>query len=192
IAALGELRRSRPLFYAGDETAAEIRAQAQAGADIFITDSNRRRAFVASRIGQDTAWTIPATQAFSADAALLNPFPGRGSAAQTVAVFGGARYVEAPYNPEIAQFPASSPFAAFDGNPGTAWQGGSTLHPSQDWIQVGFARPRNVPYIDLLPDASNPLVALIRLQVAGRTFAVHPGWNHLVLGLRHVSALRLL
>ncbi len=192
IAALGELSASRPVFYAGDETAAAIRAQAQAGGSVFITDSNRRRAFVASRIGQDTAWTTPAAQPFTADAALLDPFPARGPAAQTVAVYGGARYIEAPYNPEIAQFPASRPFAAFDGDPRTAWTADSTLDPSQDWIQVGFDHPRDVPYVDLLPDASNPLVALTRLQIAGRTFAVHPGWNHLVLGLRQVSALRIL
>jgi hypothetical protein len=192
VAALGELPKNEPLFYAGDESAAQLRSQARAGGDVFITDSNRRRAFVASRVGQDAAWTIPATEPFSADAALLDPFASRGSAAQTVAVFGGARYVEAPYNPEIAQFPANSPFAAFDGNPRTAWQADSTLDPSQHWIQVGFDRPRDVPYIDLLPDASNPLVALTRLQIAGRTFSIHPGWNHLVLNLRHVSALRIL
>ncbi len=193
LAALGELPGSQSaLFYAGDETAAQIRAQARAGGAVVITDSNRRRAFVASRIGQDTAWTTPAAQPFSADAALLDPFPARGTAAQTVAVFGGARSVEAPYNPEIAQFPASSPFAAFDGDPHTAWQGDATLDPSQDWIQVNFDRPRNVPYVDLLPDASNPLVRLTQLQIAGRTFSIHPGWNRLALGLRQVPSLRIL
>lgn len=192
IAALHELPETQPLFYAGDETAAAIRAQAQAGASVFITDSNRRRAFVASRIGQDTAWTTPAAEPFSADAALLDPFGARGAAAQTVAVVHGVRYVRAPYNPEIAQFPAQSPYAAFDGNPRTAWQADSTLDPSQAWIEVGFDHPRSVPYIDLLPAASNPLVRLTRLQIAGRSYNLHPGWNHLVLGLRDISALRIL
>ena len=53
IAALGELPAPQPLFYAGDEPAAVVRRQAVAGADVFITDSNRRRVFVASRIRQN-------------------------------------------------------------------------------------------------------------------------------------------
>ena len=192
IAALGELPSSRPLFYAGDETPATIRGQALAGADVFITDSNRRRVFVASRMRANTGATIPAGQSFSADAAVVDPFASRGPDAQTVAVFTGARYIEAPYNPEIAQFPAHAPFAAFDGNPATSWQADPTLDPSQDWIQIGFLAPRDVPYLDLLPDSSDPLVQVTSVQIAGRTFAVHPGWNHLVLGLRHVGALRIL
>ncbi|HLH67269.1 MAG TPA: alpha-(1-_3)-arabinofuranosyltransferase family protein [Solirubrobacteraceae bacterium] len=192
IAALGLLSRSRPLFYAGDESAATIRAQALAGADVFITDSNRRRVFVASRMRANFGATIPADQPFGADAAVLDPFAQRGPAAQTVARFTGARYIEAPYNPEIAQFPAHAPFAAFDGDPGTSWQADPTLPPSQDWIQIGFDAPRDVPYVDLLPDSSDPFVQVTQVTIAGRAFSVHPGYNHLVLGLRHVSALRIL
>ncbi|HUZ84508.1 MAG TPA: alpha-(1-_3)-arabinofuranosyltransferase family protein, partial [Gaiellales bacterium] len=192
LAALRQLPKSRPLFYAGDESPATIRAQAQAGADVVITDSNRRQVFVASRMRANQGATIPAGQPFSADAALLDPFASRGSNAQTVAAFTGAAYVEAPYNPEIAQFPAHAPFAAFDGNLATSWLADPTLDSSQHWIQIGFDSPRDVPYIDLVPDASDPLVQVAKVQIAGRTFDVHPGLNHLVLGLRHVGALRIL
>ncbi|MGH2915460.1 MAG: alpha-(1-_3)-arabinofuranosyltransferase domain-containing protein [Solirubrobacteraceae bacterium] len=190
-AALHQLPRSQPLFYAGDESAATLRAQALAGADILITDSNRRRVFVASRSRANVGATTPADQPFSPDAALLDPFPARGAAAQTVAAYRGARYVTAPYNPEIAQFPASAPYAAFDGDPRTSWLADPTLAPSSHWVQIGFDAPRNVPYVDILPDASDPLVAVTAVQIAGRTFAVHPGWNHLVLGLRRIAALRI-
>ena len=47
-----------PLFYAGDESAATIRRPAAAGAEVFITDSNRRRVFVASRMLQNYGWTV--------------------------------------------------------------------------------------------------------------------------------------
>src|SRR5205085_4139304 len=30
-----------------------------------------------------------------------------------------------------------------------------------------------------------------QVQIAGRTFAVHPGWNRLALGLRSVTSLRV-
>ena len=191
IAALGRLPRSQPLFYAGDESAATIRRQALAGGDVFITDSNRRRVFVTSRVDANVGATEPATDPFSADAALVDPFADRGSDAQTVAQFTGVRDVQAPYNPELAQFPQHSPYAAFDGNPNTSWQADPTLDPSRFWVQVTFDAPRNVPYIDLLPDQSDPLVQVTHVQIAGRTFAVHPGWNRLALGLRHVGALRI-
>jgi arabinofuranan 3-O-arabinosyltransferase len=192
IAALGALPRTQPLFYAGDESAATIRSQAQAGGDVFITDSNRRRVFVASRVRQNAGFTQAADQGFSPDAAFLNPFPARGTDAQTVAVLSGVRYIEAPYNPELAQFPEHSPYAAFDGDPDTSWQADPTLDPSNDWIQVGFDAPRNVPYVDLLPDQSDPLVRVTQVQIAGRTFELHPGWNRLALQLRDVTALRIM
>ncbi|MGH2857452.1 MAG: alpha-(1-_3)-arabinofuranosyltransferase domain-containing protein, partial [Solirubrobacteraceae bacterium] len=191
IAALDELPASRPLFYAGDETAQTIRGQAAAGADMVITDSDRRRVFVASRMDANLGATTAAGQPFSADAAVLDPFAARGTAAQTVQVLTGVRYLDAPYNPEIAQFPAQRPFAAFDGNPHTAWDADPTLDPSRHWIEVGFDSPRAVPYIDLLPDQSDPLVRLTQVQVAGRTFTLGPGWNRLTLGLHDAASLRI-
>jgi arabinofuranan 3-O-arabinosyltransferase len=191
IAALGELPAARALFYAGDESTAAIRAQARAGGDVFITDSNRRQAFVTSRVRQNAGPVLPADQAFSPDAALLDPFPPGDTAAQTVTQVRGARYLRAPYNPEIAQFPEHGPFAAFDGDPRTAWDGDPTLDPSQDYIEVGFTAPRDVGTIRLLPDASDPLSRVTQVQIAGRTFAIHPGWNALTLNLRRVGSLRI-
>jgi arabinofuranan 3-O-arabinosyltransferase len=191
VAALGELPTAPALFYAGDESAAEIRRQAQAGGSVFITDSNRRQVFVTSRVRQNLGPTIPADQAFTPDAAVLSPFAARDTNAQTVTQFTGVRYLKAPYNPEIAQFPAHSPYAAFDGNPLTSWQGDPTLDPNQDWIEVGFDAPRNVASIELLPDQSDPLSQLTQVQIGGRRFAIHPGWNRLALNLRAVSALRI-
>lgn len=191
VAALGALPSAPALFYAGDESAAAIRRQALAGGSVFITDSNRRQVFVASRMGQNVGPAEPASEPFSADAAVVDPFSTAGADAQTVAVFTGVRSLEAPYNPEIAQFPAHSPYAAFDGNPRTSWQADPTLDPSSHWIQVGFQSPRDVPYIDVLPDQSDALVRVTRLQVGTRSCDVHPGWNRLVLDLRHAGSLRI-
>jgi arabinofuranan 3-O-arabinosyltransferase len=191
LAALGLISDTQPLFYAGDLSAAEIRAQALAGAGVFITDSNRRRAFVASRIRQNVGSTIPASEAFSADAAVLDPFPHAGSTAQTVATFEGARYVTAPYNPDIAEFPEHAPIAAFDGNPGTSWLADPTLDDSRHWIEIGFDHPRNVTHIDLLEDQSDPLVHLDQVRVNGRPFPIHRGWNRLNVGLRGATAIRV-
>ncbi len=191
LAALGALPRSRPLLYAGDLSAAALRQQASSGAQVFITDSNRRRVFVASRMLQNVGATEPADQPFAADASVIDPFPGRGSAAQTVAGFEGARYVTAPYEAQLAQFPEHAAFAAFDGDPSTSWYADPTLPPSQQWIEIGLARARDVPYLDLLPDHSSPLVVLTQVAVNGRRYRLRAGWNRLPVALRHVRRVRV-
>jgi hypothetical protein len=190
-ASLGGVPRSRPLLYAGDVDAASIRRVAAGGGDVVVTDSNRRRAFVASRPRQSYGWTLPASEALSPDAALLDPF-GRGSSAQTVAVYsGGATSVSAPYSPQVAQFPEHRPYAAFDGDVSTTWIADAELDPSKFWVEAKLDRPRDIPFVDVLPDASNPLVVVTRVDVDGRSFAVHHGWNRLPVRLHGVSSVRV-
>src|SRR4051794_6277207 len=174
LASLGGLPRSQPLLYAGDLGVAEIRRVAAGGGDIVVTDSNRRRAFVASRPRQSYGWTLPASVPLSPDAALLDPF-ARGSSAQTVATYSGADSVEAPYSPQVAQFPEHRPYAAFDGDARTAWIAEAELDPSKHWVQATLDRPHDFPYVDVLPDASNPLVVVTRVSVNGQDFPVHGG-----------------
>ena len=193
VAALGSfggLSRTRPLLYAGDLSAADLRRAAAAGAEVAITDTNRRRAFVASRPRQSNGWTLPAAEPFSSDAAVLDPF-ARGPSAQTVAVYTGAKSVSAPYSPQVAQFPEHRPFAAFDGDTSTTWLADPVLDDARHWVQVELDRPREVPYVDVLPDGSNPLVVITRLEVGGRSFKVHPGWNRLHVGLREARKVRV-
>ena len=56
--------RSGPIFYAGDDSARELRRQALAGAHVVITDSNRRRVFVASRVRQTFGVDLPLQELF--------------------------------------------------------------------------------------------------------------------------------
>jgi arabinofuranan 3-O-arabinosyltransferase len=190
MAALGLLPRRRAIFYAADLTRDRLRQMAAAGAQVVISDSNRRRVFVNSSPFQNEGPTIAAGDSFSVDAAVLNPFADRGTAAQTVEVLAGARYLRSPYSPGFAQFPEHRPYAAFDGSTRTAWLADPSLEPSRRWIEVGFVSTRNVPYVDLLPeDDSRGTVTAV--SIAGHRFAVHRGWNHLVLGLSRVSALRI-
>ena len=78
LAAFGALRTDRALHYAADLDEAALRAQAARGASFVISDSNRRRVFVAARLRGNTGWTVPAGEKLSEDAAQLDPFPRRG------------------------------------------------------------------------------------------------------------------
>jgi hypothetical protein len=188
LAAFGALRGDRALHYAGDLDPAALRAQAARGASFVVSDSNRRRVFVAARLRGDTGWTVPAKEDFSEDAAQLDPFPDRGTDAQTVSVLRGIASVRADFSPGFAQFPEQRPFAALDGDPDTAWLADRALATDRHHLDVGFSAPRDVDHIDLLP-YNDGRGRVDRVAVNGHTFAVKPGWNRLVVRLHGVREL---
>ncbi|MEA2404126.1 MAG: arabinofuranan 3-O-arabinosyltransferase [Thermoleophilaceae bacterium] len=192
VATLAASRALRPravLRYAGDLGAAAIRAEAARGGEVVVTDSNRRRVFVASRSRQSVGPTLAASEEPPANAAMLDPF-ARGPDAQTVAVYRGARYVTAPASPQIAQFPEQRPYAAFDGDPSTYWLADPTLEDARHWVEVGLPSRRDVPFISVLPHV-DPRVTPTEVEVGGRRFKVHPGWNKLAVNLRGVDSVRV-
>lgn len=176
--------------YAGDRTAAEIRAAAARGAEIVVSDSNRRRVHVVSRMRQNSGWTLGAADPVSEDSAVLNPFEERGTDGQTVARWHGIDYVRAPFSPGFPQFPEHRPFAAIDGDPRTFWLADTALEADRHTLEIGFRGARDVPYVDVLPQADAGAVP-VRLEVAGRSHALGRGWTRVRLGLRDVRVLRL-
>ncbi|MGP0048932.1 MAG: alpha-(1-_3)-arabinofuranosyltransferase family protein [Solirubrobacteraceae bacterium] len=189
LAAFGALPARRALLYAADLSPAQLRAELAHGGDLVITDSDRRQAFVSGTLEQNAGPVLTPDEDLSADGFILDPF-GLDPDHETVADYSGVRSVQAPSSPQIAQFPEHAPFAAIDGSPTTAWLADPTLGAGDRWLQVDFDRARAVPDVDLLPygDAGG---VVRRVQIAGRTFAVHPGWNRLTLGLRAVTSLRV-
>ena len=141
-------------------------------------------------MAQNRGPVLEASDPFSPDAAVLDPFPARGSDAQTVAVLDGAKALSAPSSPGFSQFPERRPAAALDGDSRTAWLADRALQPDRHWLEVSFDAPRDVAAVDLLPydDARGRVTAV---EIAGQIFAVHAGWNHLPLGLRGASGLRV-
>ena len=156
-----------------------LRAQAARGASFVISDSNRRRVFVAARLRGNTGWTVPAAEKLSEDSAQLDPFPRRGTDAQTVAlVGGGVASVRADFSPGFAQFPERRPFAALDGDPSTAWLADRALATDRHHLDIAFTAPRDVDHVDLMP-YSDGQGRVDRVAVNGREFAVRDGWNRL-------------
>jgi hypothetical protein len=174
------------LVYAGDLDDAQIR---QAG-EVVITDSNRRRVLAAARMAQNHGATLPADEPFPPDAAVLDLFPESGADGQTVAVLEGVESLRAPYSPAFPQFPERRPYAAFDGDLATHWQADRALVPDRHWLEVTFEEPRDVDSVELAP-YSDRTGRVTEVEVNGRRFDVHPGWNRLELGLRDVRSLRV-
>ncbi|HET9101944.1 MAG TPA: alpha-(1-_3)-arabinofuranosyltransferase family protein [Solirubrobacteraceae bacterium] len=196
LAAFGALPAGRSLRYAADLSPAQLRRALAAGGDLVVTDTNRRQAYTPGSLDANTGWVLTPDENVSADGLILDPFvvPGAATAPaapdETVAAYSGVRDVQAPFSPLARQFPAHAPFAALDGNPATAWLADPSLTPDQRWLQVDFTTPREVGAVDVLP-APAQYGTLRSVGIAGRSFALHPGWNHLVLGLPAATALRL-
>jgi hypothetical protein len=188
LQAFGGLAAGAPLRYAADVPAAELRRLAARGARIVVSDSNRRQVFVPSRLRGNVGAVLAPGDPISEDGHQLDPFADAGTDAQTVARLDGVRYVRAPFSPQVTQFPEHRPFAALDGDPRTAWLADRTLARARWHLDVGLPTRRDVGHIDLLPygDARGRVRAV---EVNGRRFAVHPGWNRLRVGLRGIDEL---
>ena len=189
LAAFGALPERRPIFYAGDLTPRELRHEVERGAEVVITDSNRRRAFIATNTQQNLGRTLGTGEPYNEEAALINPFPERGSAAETVAVLDGASYVRAPAGSGPLAFPEKAPVFAFDGDPTTMWTDRFLL-PRQRWIEIGFERPRVVPHVDLLPIRDWRGVER-EVEVNGVQAKLGPGVTRVTLDRRPISTLRV-
>jgi arabinofuranan 3-O-arabinosyltransferase len=151
MAAFGALPDRTPIFYAADLSDSELRRRATRGANVVVTDSNRRRAFVPTHTQQNQGRVLEATEPLDSNSAIIEPFKDRGSAAQTVSVLHGAKYLRAPEGGGPLPFPERSAIHAFDGDPETLWAAARYLLPGTRWLEVGFDKPRDVPYVDLLP-----------------------------------------
>jgi len=189
LAAFGPLPAA-PMVYAADRSREQLQRAARQGASFVVSDSNRRRVFAASRLLLSDGATIAGDQSFSADAALLDPWPERGPEAQTVAVVEGARGVRAPYSAQARQFPERRPFAAFDGDPRTAWLADQFAPRDRLWVELRLERPTDVSRLEVLPygDSRGRPAAL---SVEGRTYELDEGWNRLPVELRATRRLRL-
>ncbi|MEA2364144.1 MAG: arabinofuranan 3-O-arabinosyltransferase [Thermoleophilaceae bacterium] len=190
LAAFGPLPRSSPILYAGDLSPAQLRAQAARGAELVVSDSNRRRRFVPEFGRQNLGATLGEKEPLDPNQAIIEPFPERGTDAQTVSVLKGARYVRAPNAGGLLEFPERDAIKAFDGDYGTIWAADRYFHPRERWIEIGFDHPRDVAHVQLLP-LRDGRGQVKEVDVNGVRARVHAGWNFIPVNLKHVSAVRI-
>ena len=160
------------------------------GGELVITDSNRRRIVSPSRPRQTWGRTLEADEDIPVDAPQLETFGDQDADEQTVAVLTGAESLRSPFASGFPQFPEHRPYAAFDGDTDTWWEADRELRGPNRWVEVRFGAPRDVPSIEVLPRRQDATV-VTEVEVAGRRFALEPGWNRLELGLPDVDRLRV-
>ena len=179
-----------PLDYAADLDQDELATAVGEASELVITDSNRRRIVSPSRPRQTWGRTLEADEDIPVDAPQLEPFGDQDADEQTVAVLSGAESLRSPFASGFPQFPEHRPYAAFDGDTDTWWEADRELRGPNRWVEVRFGAPRDVPSIEVLPRRQDATV-VTEVEVAGRRFALEPGWNSLELGLPDVDRLRV-
>ena len=137
----------------------------RAGARLVLTDSARRRTFTAPRLRANRGPTLGPDDPVSGDSPLFDPFPGRGTAGRTVALYTGLRRIYSPAQPGFEQFPQYRPYAAMDGRRDTSWLADQHVPSSNWWLQVDLARPRAVDSLEIIPHATRARPNRRRLAV---------------------------
>ncbi len=102
----------------------------------------------------------------------------------------GASYLRSPSLGGTLAFPESAPIAAFDGDLSTAWVADRYIPPSNRYIEIGFSKPTNVPYVDVYP-LSGPHGIVTEVDVDGVQRHVGLGWARIPVNLHGVSSIRV-
>jgi arabinofuranan 3-O-arabinosyltransferase len=154
-AALGLLDGSQvDLFaatFAGNRAAFD-EAYAQ-GADLVVTDSNRKRAERWGTIREQTGYTEEADEVapFDPTDQRLEVFPDESSADQTVSEQVGDVNVSATdYGNPVTYTPDDRPANAMDGDPQSAWRVGAIADPTGDRLKIQLGHPVTTDHLQLL------------------------------------------
>jgi arabinofuranan 3-O-arabinosyltransferase len=139
---------------------------------------------------QNLGATLSEDEPIDENFALIEPFPERGSNAQTVAALQGARYLRAPSAGGLLEFPEYAAIHAFDGDPSTVWAADRYYRPRERWIEIGFERPRDVHHVDLLPVGDRRGIEK-EVDINGVSAKLKPGWNRIPVELQDVATLRV-
>ncbi|WP_285742345.1 alpha-(1-_3)-arabinofuranosyltransferase [Lentzea sp. NBRC 105346] len=147
----GLLKADEPTVLAGD-----ARSEPD---QLLVTDGLRRRERNVGRVADNLSQTMSADEPSRQGRVALDVSPFQDVSHQTVAEYRGIREVRASTSTAYADAagaidPADSPFAAVDGNPGSAWHSSSFTGPVGQWLEIELDTPRQVSEVslDLLDD----------------------------------------
>ncbi len=155
-AAAGLLADNPTIFYAGslDGHPALLREAVPAGADLVLTDTNRKEVRRWSSENDNIGETLPATpgpQTPDPTAQPLQIFATAKNSMETIATYSEAHYVSASsYGNPVAFTPEDRPYMAFDGNLNTAWTTAAFSPAGGQWLQVSLDHAVMTSVVDLV------------------------------------------
>ncbi|GIJ21953.1 alpha-(1-_3)-arabinofuranosyltransferase [Micromonospora lutea] len=147
----GVVERDRPVVLAGDRDESLDDA---VGDRWIVTDGLRRRERDIGRVRDNLSQTLTANEAGRQGRVALDVLPFPGEQHQTTATYQGIREVTASSAASFVDSlgpadPSHLPFAAVDGEYGTAWHTAPLAGPVGQWLQVDLDTPRQVDSVRL-------------------------------------------
>ena len=154
-ASFGLINPLRASFFAASYAtdAAGFERIYDAGADLLVTDSNRKRAVRWGTIREQSGYTERAGEVAPYDPTdqRLEVFPGQTEADQTVSEQRGGVVVTATaYGHPVTYTPDDRPANAMDGDPASAWRVGVIDDPLGERLVIDLAQPVTTDHIQLL------------------------------------------
>jgi hypothetical protein len=194
LAAENLMPNNKAILFTGDQSGSQIRNLVRDGANLVITDTNRRQTVLATRTTHDQGTVLSVKDKISHDVPSYALFEGLGHSKQTVAVYTGVNYVTNPEGPQLLLRPEARPYAAVDGRLDTSWTPADFL-PTRRWIEIGLKRPVQVQSIRIHPHRDGLVqTTRIALSVNGapeRDVPLLPGWNNVAVGAAPLTKVRI-
>jgi arabinofuranan 3-O-arabinosyltransferase len=143
------------------------------GADLLVTDGNRKRAQRWGTVRDNNGFTEqPDSKPLEHDPkdTRLEVFPGQAPESQTVADFEGIADVQAStYGNTVAYAPDSRPFNAVDGDPRTAWQVGGFADVVGERLRITLDEPVTADRINVTQLGGNRFITTLGVKLDGTT-----------------------
>ncbi len=163
--AAGVIDPDRAILYSagllGDDDTEMFDTALADGADIVVTDSNRRRARRWGAIRENEGYTeMAGEQALEHDVgdARLDVFPTAGDDSFTVAVQrGGATVQASAYGNPVSYTPGDRAFFAVDGDPRTAWKVGAFSEVEGEYLRLTTDEPVTADHVGLTQPLSSDI-----------------------------------
>ncbi|HEY6474706.1 MAG TPA: hypothetical protein VIY26_17555, partial [Acidimicrobiales bacterium] len=157
LAGLGLLNTDSAIYYAGTlaNHAGQLDQLASQGAQLVVTDTNRKQAFRWDTLTANAGYTEtpdenPAKSDLSDSPVEL--FPGTGITSKTYASYVGAVNVSASsYGNSVSYTPEDQAYSAIDNNFDTAWITGTFVpNPAGQWWQAQLTTPVTTDHITVV------------------------------------------
>ena len=157
LAGLGLLNTDSAIYYAGTlaNDPARLSSLATQGAQLVVTDTNRKQAFRWDTLTANAGYTeTPSDNPAKTDQSdsPIELFPGTTDTSKTYATYVGAVNVTASsYGNSVSYTPEDQAYSAIDGNLDTAWITGTFVpDPAGQWWQAQLADPVTTDHITLV------------------------------------------
>ena len=132
---------------------------AEDGRQVAVSDALRRRDVTFGSVRGNASYALTPSESAPGSTRTPNDRQAPGDAPAVMRMSGAVKVEASSYDSTLSPNPERQPWAAFDGDPSTAWVAGSPSGSVGQWVEVTFPSPVDVRDVDvqlLLDNAWRP------------------------------------